>query len=226
LLEQFLLSLPTELSVKLRERKPSTAKEAAGWADDYDLAHRLAGNPPGPSAVLQPRLKEEVEGSFKLPPKGNLQTGHRIPGKKGGGQSSTLRSKTNHKGELQCFSCEEWGHIAAFCPNKKPTGVKAKSKPALFNQSVEEEQSATETSYVKSGSLDGKPVTILVDTGSRISVVRADLVDESKRTEGTAQLECVHGDSISYPTARVALEIDGWSKNYLLQWCRSFQLKF
>ena len=212
LLEQFLLSLPTELSVKLRERKPSTAKEAAGWADDYDVAHRLAGNPPGPSAVLQPRLKEEGEGSIKLPPKGNLQTGHRIPGKKGGGQGSPLRSKTNHKGELQCFSCEEWGHIAAVCPNKKSTGVKAKSKPALFNQSGEEGQSTTETSYVQSGSLDGKPVTILVDTGSRISVVRADLVEESKCTEGTAALECVHGDSISYPTARVALDINGWSK--------------
>ena len=58
----------------------------------------------------------------------------------------------------------------------KPTGVKAKSKPALFNQSGEERQSTTETSYVKAGSLDGKPVTILVDTGSRISVVRADVV--------------------------------------------------
>ena len=93
----------------------------------------------------------------------------------------------------------------------KPTGVKAKSKPALFNQSGEEGQSTTETSYVKAGSLDGKPVTVLVDTGSRISVVRADLVDENKYMKGTAELECVHGDSISYPTAHahVALEING-----------------
>ena len=30
--------------------------------------------------------------------------------------------------------------------------------------------------------------------------------------KGTAELECVHGDSISYPTARVVLEINGWSK--------------
>jgi hypothetical protein len=57
-----------------------------------------SGTPPGPSAVLQPQVKEEVEGSFKLPPKGNLQTCHCIPGKKGGGQGSPLRSKTNHKG--------------------------------------------------------------------------------------------------------------------------------
>ena len=40
LLEQFLQSLPTDLAVKLRERKPATAKEAAGWEDDYDQAHR------------------------------------------------------------------------------------------------------------------------------------------------------------------------------------------
>ena len=36
LLEQFLQSLPTDLAVKLREKKPATAKEAAGWADNYD----------------------------------------------------------------------------------------------------------------------------------------------------------------------------------------------
>lgn len=34
-----MLSLPTELAVKLRERNPATAKEAAKWAYDYDLAH-------------------------------------------------------------------------------------------------------------------------------------------------------------------------------------------
>ena len=40
LLEQFLQSLPTDLAVKLRETKPTSAKEAASWADDYDQAHR------------------------------------------------------------------------------------------------------------------------------------------------------------------------------------------
>ena len=40
LLEQFLLSLPTELAIKLQERSPGTAKLAAEWADDYDLAHK------------------------------------------------------------------------------------------------------------------------------------------------------------------------------------------
>ena len=43
LLEQFLQSLPTDLAIKLRERKPATAKEAAGWADEYDQAHKGEG---------------------------------------------------------------------------------------------------------------------------------------------------------------------------------------
>ena len=166
-----------------------------------------------PSAMTQPRGKEEAEGSFKLPPKGNSQTGHRISGKKGGGQGSPLCSKTNHKGGATVLFLRRMGAYRCLLPQYETHCVKAKSKPALFNQSGEEGQSTTETSFVKAGSLDGKPVTILVDTGSRISMVRADLVDEKNVCmKGTAELECVHGDFISYPTARVVLEINGWSK--------------
>ena len=71
---------------------------------------------------------------------------------------------------------------------------------------------AAETSHVKSGIPNGKPVTALVDTGSRMSVVRANLVDKRKLEEGTAEFECVHGDLISYPTAQFTLKIDGLSK--------------
>ena len=42
-----------------------------------------------------------------------------------------------------------------------------------------------------------------------MSVVWADLVDKSKLEEGTAELECVHGDLISYPTAQITMKIDG-----------------
>lgn len=45
-----------------------------------------------------------------------------------------------------------------------------------------------------------------------MSVVWANLVDKSRLKETTAELECAHGDSISYPTAQVTLKIDGWSK--------------
>ena len=40
----------------------------------------------------------------------------------------------------------------------------------------------------------------------------ANFVDNSKWKEQTAELECVHGDSISYPTAQVTLKINSWTK--------------
>ena len=69
--------------------------------------------------------------------------------------------------------------------------MKATSRLAFFNLPVKEvhDKSATEMTCVKSGVLDGKPVTVLVDTGSHMSVVRADLVDKTQLKE-TAKLEC------------------------------------
>ena len=91
--------------------------------------------------------------------------------------------------------------------------MKAGSKPIFFNLPAREaSRNSTEGSHIKSGVLDGKPVTVLVDTGSRMSVVRADLVDTNKLSERTAKLECVHGDAMSYRTAQVTLEIGGWLK--------------
>ena len=77
-------------------------------------------------------------------------------------------------------------------------GVIAPSKTVPFNHLTGEVdgEPAAETSHVKSGILNGKLVTVLVDTSSRMSAVRADLMDKSKLEEGTTELECVHGDLI------------------------------
>ena len=53
------------------------------------------------------------------------------------------------------------------------------------------------------GTLDGQPVQVLVNTGSRMSVARAVLVDQSKWKEKEVELQCVHGDTASYPVADV-----------------------
>ena len=89
------------------------------------------------------------------------------PVKKGdpGGSGNSLRSKTNTKGELQCFF-------------RQSSGVKAVSKPAvLCNPPTRETdldgESAGEISLVKPKVLDGKLVTVLVDTGSRMSICGA-----------------------------------------------------
>ena len=124
--------------------------------------------------------------------------------------------------ELLCFICRDWGHIAAFCPKKESLGIKAASKTVLFNHLAGEVdgEPAAETSHVESGVLNGKSVTVLVDTGSCMSVVQADLEDKSKLEEGTAELKCVHSDLISHPTAQITLSCSdakitgGCSKDY------------
>jgi hypothetical protein len=45
-----------------------------------------------------------------------------------------------------------------------------------------------------------------------MSVARADLVDRSKWKEKEVELQCVHGDTASYPVADVICELDGWKK--------------
>ena len=68
-------------------------------------------------------------------------------------------------------------------------------------------------SNLLSGALDGQLVQVLIDTGSRMSVARADLVDQSKWKK-EVELQCVHGDIVSYPVADVTCELhlDGWKK--------------
>ena len=68
------------------------------------------------------------------------------------------------------------------------------------------------TRSLAAGTLDGQPVQVLVDTGSHMSVARADLVDQSKWKKKEVELQCVHGDTASYPVADVMCELDGWMK--------------
>ena len=63
-----------------------------------------------------------------------------------------------------------------------------------------------------SGTPDGQPVQVLVDTASHMSVARADLVDQGKWKEREVVLQCVHGVVSSYPVADVMCELGEWRK--------------
>ena len=131
-----------------------------------------------------------------------------------GGVESSLRSRTISKGELQCYECRKWGHIAAVCPNKQSSGAKADVKPAMLSRKCPEITSSNHAAgNLMPGALDGLPVQVLIDTGSRMSVARADLIDQSKLKETEVELQCVHGDIVSYPVADVICELDGWKKD-------------
>ena len=100
LLEQFLETLPLEMRVRVMERKPSSAGAAAEIADDLDVARRYEGDGrPVAAATLRSRQTRSASPTlstvrpFRVPP----------------------RPKTNTRGEIQCWACEGWGHIATNC---------------------------------------------------------------------------------------------------------------
>ena len=94
------------------------------------------------------------------------------------------------------------------CPQRQlQSGVKAVSKPAYLSTNTEP---GCEDRFVE----DGEPIKILLDTGSKMSIVKANLVNQARlNIEDRMPIQCVHGDQLipSY-TAVVLLEIDGWSK--------------
>ena len=211
ILEQFLQGVPTDLSVWLKERKPTSAKEAAQMADDYILArgtkpsyeklHRPQRLQSEPSTKVMQEKQQSSKPFFRVPP----PEVRNIP----------PRSKTNTQGEKQCYNCKKWGHIATVCPQRTSTpSFKADAKPAFVSESRPQRLcNPSNSKYIREGRVEGKDVKMLVDTGSHTTIVKADLVENEKWNEGeTINVICVHGDSVDYPTAEVDLEMDGWAK--------------
>ena len=67
--------------------------------------------------------------------------------------------------------------------------------------------------YLRRGTLNGKSVQMLIDTGCTKTMVsskylNSNILDHVK----TEEILCVHGDKVSYPTAEVNLRLGQWSQ--------------
>ena len=133
------------------------------------------------------------------------------------GSKSVAKTKSNNtvatgrsKGEqnnVKCYSCGQQGHNSTKCPSA-----------ALFcrleqpKQVLPASQSGFRPSSVcRSGLVEGIQVDqIVLDTSCSQTMVRQDLVPESKIIEGDAvTIWCAHGDTVLYPIAQLQLEVDG-----------------
>ena len=50
---------------------------------------------------------------------------------------------------------------------------------------------------------------IVVDTGASKTLVRSDLVTQDDILEGVVNIQCAHGDIVSYPLAAVKIAVEG-----------------
>ena len=97
LTKQFLLGLPDDLRIWLRERKPESLHQVATLADDYVLVHksdkRFSSGRPAPSSVNNVRQQEEpVSGQGQFPRGWPVNSA-----------SHNGRSQTNTRGDKKCF---------------------------------------------------------------------------------------------------------------------------
>ena len=199
-MEQLLETLPTGPRIWLRERKPQTAAEAGQLADDYVQA-RGQGNS---------LHKGQKGGDVSRRPLGSKprcdncgKNGHRArecwKGAAKPGQKDLNKEKEINK-EVTCWKCFHKGHIAANCPGAT----------AMYCDGTQRKKPKSYPRAIRPGVVDGTCVEdIMLDTSSSRTLIRADLVHTEKPVEGEISIRCAHGDIITYPLAKVEIEIGG-----------------
>ena len=179
-IEQFLQSVPDDLRVWLRERKPETLRQAAVLADDYVLARK------GESQVTD-------AGGYH----GNTAEQRVVKSQEPwtGGQMSSKEPR-------QYYRCGKLGHIAHLCPNRRGPGENG-YKPALL--AIRSDSNETRK-HLRHGRMEGKSVQMLTDSGCEMTMVAAGEVDQSKVDHAEiVPVLCVHGHTVEYPTTTVEL---------------------
>ena len=198
-LDQFLAGVPEELRVWLKERKPESLKQAAELADDYSLA-RSRSTP----------QKPVLTGAAKLPHNDQSQTSHLPPGPLPK-PLEVGRSQTNWRGDKRCFQCGKFGHLLQTCPERRTSAASGSIKALLSEACGEMAWDASSHKHLRRGTLNGRPVQMLVDTGCDRTMVLAKLVETSRVDKGCkVPVLCAHGDTVFYPTARVKLQTGSW----------------
>ena len=203
MLEQFLTGVPEDLRIWLRERKPTSLRQAATLADDHALARkssqRNSGRPiPFPmSPASNTRLLENSANSNQRDRLLN-------------NSNSNRRSQTNNQGDKKCFQCGKFGHLMYSCPERQGKDI----KPALSGKGCNEiAWNKGSQKFLRRGMLNGKPVQMLIDTGCTKTMVSADYLPADRLDHSNKErILCVHGDEVCYPTAEVRLKLGRWSQ--------------
>jgi len=205
-------TLPDDVRVWVKERKPKTSMEAGQLADDYVQARKQSVG--GTSSQVSRKLAD-------MPT--YLRSCHRCgkPGHQARDCRTVLprprdheRSKQDYSNkpekpkrdlkDIECFNCHKKGHYSSNCPHN-----------AMFcrENQINPRGKHEQTGVSKAGKVEGKAVNnILLDTGCSRTLVHQSLVPREKLLEGEAvAIRCAHGDTVLYPLAQVEMEIDGQS---------------
>ena len=108
---------------------------------------------------------------------------------------------------VKCYNCGHGGHISTKCPSAAPFCRLEQPKQVLpASQSGFKPSSVCRSGLVEEIQVD----QIMLDTSCSRTILRQDLVPESKITEGdVATIRCAHGDTVLYPITQLQFGVDG-----------------
>ena len=201
IMEQVLTNIPTEMAVWLKEHKPGSLDELSRLADEYALARKgeaekMVGlaNPPGPVKALGPLQMGRSVGNKPESSRGRGEGhSHYPPVDKG-------RTQVNLRGDKRCYHCGQWGHLRYSCPNQNSKDQEARlgktENISLFAEACQDVAwNEDSTKYLRRGAVNGRPVQMLVDTGSDCTIVAARVVKDALLDPNSkVPILCVHGD--------------------------------
>ena len=126
--------------------------------------------------------------------------GHVTAQTRGSGPLGLTKDQPGYREGGKCYACNQKGYLAANCPNRSLYCSTVTIGPVHGLQHGHHCQ----------GVVNGIPCDdILVDTGATKTLVRGDLVQEEDILQGKMTINCVHGDTVSYPIATVKIKVGG-----------------
>ena len=108
--------------------------------------------------------------------------------------------------KIICYICGVEGHKATSCPGKGAAQKGANTKQ------VKPIRLAEHLDTLVDGKVNGKGVTLLLDSGAHITVVPEGMVEEELRTGESVVLKGFQAASSEMPTAKVWFEVEGLEK--------------
>ena len=197
--EQLLQTCSKDLRLWVNEHKPESAQEVVELAESYQVAHKIE------NLVLDGSVKKQQAGNFSSHNRGShvLQR-EQVRGK------DFKKSFTPQAGSKQktCFICHKQGHMSYDCTERKGEGkgkkgnfglcVEAERVKKIVNRDDCEQGNIVKLSGVAvdadvderkgsgleivKGTVEGKPVSVLRDTGSSTVFVHSSIVNGMERT--------------------------------------------